>query len=295
MARVIPDARASAPVSPLPMKNVSSCLFSLAALGAATALHGAVVSANFNDLALGDPRGKQKNQQPADTGRGFGAPYWATDTGVPRIVAGDLAAPAATGYGLAQSGNPRSYQAPAYKLDDATDRRQCRPLAQKLTGTVWISFLVKNADANQAAGIDFNGRPQIANSVVGTRIVVEGGTVRVFNAGNVKAGEAIDAVPLGQAALILVRLDIGAAPNGKNDKLQLWVNPQLTANPADLPKPAFALGNTGFIGSTLAIATLGLQSYDLRTGAGQVGGILDAVTLADGEGAYAAVTGLGTP
>ena len=265
----------------------------LAAAGAFVSLHAAVVTADFNDLALGDPRANQKNNQPANTGTGFGSPYWMCDTGIPRIVEGDLVAPASTKYALKQTGPGRSFRAQTYKIENDSDRRQARPLAESLTGTVWITFLVRNGDETQCAGIDLNQRPNVYNIPTPTRIVVEGSTLRVFNAGSVKAREVANAVPLGKPALILVRLDLGGSKaNPRNDHVQVWVNPVLTADPGGLGAPTANLPDTGFIGSNKAVTTLGLQSYSSKTGDGQVGGILDAVRLADGPDAYAAVTGV---
>lgn len=278
---------------PFPMNRLRSSLVALASLGALASLPAAVVTADFNDLALGELRANQKNNQPANTGTGFGAPHWMSDTGIPRIVAGDLAPPASTNYAIKQTGPARSFQSLSYTIDNDTDRRQGRPLAEPLTGTVWISFLVKNADATQAAGLDFNVRPVAFSVPTATRIVVEGSTLRVFNAGGVKAAEVADAVPLGQAALVLVRVDLGGSEvNPKNEHMRIWVNPVLKADPAALGAPTANMRDTGFIGANKAVTSLGLQSYSTKTGSGQVGGILDSVRLADGPDAYATVTGV---
>lgn len=274
------------------MKRTLLHLLASLTLGACTQLAATVISADFNDLALGDLRPDPKAAPATASGKGFATPTWMAGTGIPRIVPGDLVAPASTGYALKQSGTPRSFQALKYKVEDASDRRQGRALATKLTGTVWLSFLVKNADANQAVSVDFNVAPQTFATPQPTRIVIEGADVRLFNAAKIKSGEAAGAVTLGQTALILVRIDLAAAKNGKNDQVRVWINPTLTRTPEELPKPNLTLLDTGFIGSSHTIATLGLASYDLRTGANQVGGVLDAVTLADGPDAYAAVTGL---
>ena len=272
------------------MKTALS-LLAAAAFNAAS-LSATVVSVDFNDLALGELRPGQKNNQPANTGQGFAATHWATDTGIPRIVNGDLTAPAATNYAIAQKPPARSYQALSYNIDNDTDRRMGRAIAEPLTGTVWITFLVKNAEEKQAAGIDLNVRPALYNVPCPTRIVVEGSTVRVFNAGGVKAGEIANIAPLGQTALVLVRLDMGGGSNPANDRMQIWVNPTLTADPDALGKPHAVLPNTGFIGANKSVHTLGLQSYNLATGAGQIGGVLDAVRLASGPEAYSAVAGV---
>ncbi len=274
------------------MKSTFKHLLASLALGASTQLTATVVSTDFNDLAVGELRPDPKRAPAVASGQGFATPTWMTGSGIPRIVPGDLAAPASTGYALKQSGTPRSFQALKYKVEDATDRRQGRALATKLTGTVWLSFLVKNADANQAVSLDFNAAPQQFSAPQPTRIVVEGADVRIYNAAKIKSGEVVGAVTPGQTALILVRIDIAAAKNGKNDQISLWVNPTLARTPEELAKPQLRLLDTGFIGSSRAISTLGIASYDLRTGANQVGGVLDAVTLADGPDGYAAVTGL---
>ncbi|HEY0946873.1 MAG TPA: hypothetical protein VGD81_16450 [Opitutaceae bacterium] len=274
------------------MKRLASAVLSLAAFVATNQLQAATAAADFNDLALGPLMANQKNSQPADSGTGFKSPHWLSGSGVPRIVAGDLTPPASTRYSLKQPGTPRSFQATSYNLEGPTDRRQGRPLAEKLTGTVWFSFIVKNADATQAAGIDFNVAPQNFSIPTASRVVIEGSTLRVFNSGSVQSVEVPDTVPLGKAALIVGCLDVAGSPtNPGNDALRLWVNPVLGGEPASLGKPTVNLGNTSFVGSAKGIISLGLQSYNTGTGSKQVGGVLDAVRLADGDAGYAAATG----
>lgn len=269
-----------------------TCFFeSLLFVGAAASLSATVVIADFNDLAFGDLRSSNINQ-PANTGTGFGDPYWAVNTGVPRVVAGDLSAPAATNYAIAQAGNARAFQSTNYTIADASDRRQARTLATSVGGVVWFSFLINNAAADSAGGIDFNTATSTFGTSVGSRIVITGTTLRVINAASVESAAIADVVALGQTALVVGRIDIGGSPvTAGNDVLNLWVNPVLTGMPGDLGAATWGSNNTNFLGTATSISILGLQSYSTLTGSGQNGGVLDSVRLADGADAYQDVTG----
>lgn len=272
--------------------NRISLTVSLLIAGAAAPLSAAVVIADFNDMALGDLRSSNLNQ-PANTGTGFGDAYWAVNTGVPRIVPGDLTAPGATNYAIAQSGDARSFQSTSYTIADTTDRRQARTLSAPLEGVVWFSFLVNNAAADSAAGLDFNISTSTFGTTVGSRIVVTGTTLRVINAASVESAAISNIVTLGQTALVVGRIEIGASPaTAGNDVLNLWVNPALTSASADLGAATWGSNNTNFLGTATGISILGLQSYSTLTGSGQNGGVLDSVRLADGTGAYFDVTGI---
>ena len=68
------------------------------------------------------------------------------------MVAGDLAAPAATNYAYTQAGTPLSAQGTF-----ASGRQATRALASPLVGsTVWFSFLLNQPTANSRGGITFN-------------------------------------------------------------------------------------------------------------------------------------------
>jgi hypothetical protein len=269
------------------------------ALGLAASSPAALVIADFNDMALGDMRSSNVNQS-ANTGTGFSDAYWAVNTSVPKIVSGNLIAPAATNYALVQSGTAQSMQATIYTINDATDRRQARNIATVLEGVVWFSFLVQNAGANQVAGIDFN-RPTNEFSIAETsprRVVLEGTTLKVFQNGGMLTGNVdVSALaPLGQTALIVGRIDIAGDQLNNNDMVSVWVNPALpTTSPYDMPVATWTSSNTDFLGTATSISTLGVLSYDTGTGSGQVGGKLDAVRLASGENAYYYVTGIPEP
>lgn len=264
------------------------------AFACAAPLSAAEVVADFNDLALGDPRASNPSQT-ANSGTGFSDAYWSVNTGILKAVAGDLVAPVATNHAVTQSGDGKSFQAPNYSVADASDRRQARAIATPLTGVVWFSFLVYNDAADRSAGIDFNTSASNFGTAIGGRIVVEGGTLRVINAANVESVSLPGAVPLGETALIVGRIAIGASPAGPgNDVINLWVNPVLTVKSSGLGAATWGSNNTNFLGSATRISVLGLQSYSTLTGPGQYGGVLDSVRLADGDTAYSDITGLVT-
>lgn len=266
-------------------------LLSSAALIGVSPLSAAVVVADFNDLNLGGLR--SGDGQPGDSGTGFGDAFWSTNTGVPRIVAGNLTAPAATNYAVIQSGNARSFQSTSYTIADATDRRQARTVAVPLTGVVWFSFLVNNSAADRTAGIDFNTATSNLGTAIGSRIVIEGTTLRVLNATNVESASIPSAVMLGQTALVVGRIEIGTSPvTAGNDIVNLWINPALDGNSSNLGAAIWGSNNTNFLGSASSISILGLQSYSTLTGSGQNGGVLDGVRFSDGVNGYYDVTGI---
>lgn len=276
---------------PHPNMNRIRFLSSVAVLGALP-LSAAVVVADFNDLALGDLRSSNVNQ-PGDSGTGFSDAYWATNTGVPRIVAGDLSAPSGTNYAVTQAGNARSFQSTSYTINDATDRRQGRTLATPLSGVVWFSFLVNNTATDRSAGLDFNVPTSNVGTTTVSRIVIEGTTLRVLNAGAVESASIGNAIMLGQTALVVGRIEIGASGvTAGNDVVNLWINPVLDGNPGNMGTSIWGSNNTNFLGSASSISILGLQSYSTLTGSGQNGGILDSVRLSDGANGYFDVTGI---
>lgn len=255
-------------------------------------LSAAVVIADFNDLVLGDPRSSNVAQT-ANSGTGFSDAYWAVNTGVPKIVAGDLTASAGTNYAVSQSGNARSFQSTNYTIGDATDRRQARTFSAPLTGVVWFSFLVNNAAADSAGGIDFNTATSNFGTTQPSRIVIEGTTLRVINAASVESASIAGVSTLGETTLVVGRVDIGGSSvTVGNDVVNLWVNPVLTGLSADLGAATWGSNNTNFLGAATGVSILGLQSYSTLTGAGQNGGVLDSMRLADGADAYYDVTGL---
>ncbi len=260
---------------------------------AAPVFGASLVVADFNDLETGDMRASNP-YQPANSGVGFGDAHWATNTAVPKIVFGDLVAPATTGYAVSQGGRPRSFQALNYTIPDDTDRRMGRALLPGgLKGSVWFSFLLRNPDASSAAGIDFNVPVEHTGTRQPSRIVIEGGTLRVFNASLVESGKREAIVPTGETVLVLGRIDIGGSgERAGRDRLLVWINPVLTDRPAGLGPAALGFGNSDFLGGAAAITHIGLQSYDLGRGGGQNGGVLDSIRLADGPDAYWKVTGV---
>ncbi len=269
-------------------------IVSVLSLGALP-LSAAVVIADFNDLVLGDPRATNLDQTP-HSGTGFADAYWAVNTGVPRIVAGDLTAPAATNYAVVQSGNARSFQSVNYNIADASDRRQARTLSTALEGVVWFSFLVHNAAADHSGGLDFNVSTSTFTTSVASRVVLEGTTLRVINAGSAEAASIAGVSTLGQTALIVGRIAIGASSvTAGNDVMSLWVNPVLTESSVGLGAATWHSNNTNFLGTAESISILGLQSYSTLTGSGQNGGVLDSVRLADGDAAYFHITGIPEP
>ena len=238
--------------------------------------NGDVVVADFNDMNLGAMR--VGDGQPAGTGVGFAEDYWGANTSWVRVVEGDLTAPASTGYNVVSSGNPQCVQG-LYPPDDRRQARHVIPVAGNLSRDIWISFLAKNVEATDVAGIDFMAtyNTNVDPPVTLRKIILAGNTLKVVSSGS--GGGEVDVsskVTLGETALVLAKLTTG----GLNDpeQLEVWIDPNVTNGEAGLPTPDFE--QSGDLEWDMdGIDWLGLQSWD--TGSSGVGGFVDNIRISN--------------
>ena len=263
----------------------AALLLGLAASGIVDVASAAPVVADFNDCALGDLREGKTNNQPANTGTGFGAPFWEGNTGVVVVVSDDLVAPAATRYAVAQAGPGRSVQTRG--ASSSTRRQQYREIEQPLTGTVWGSFLVRPLDATTHSGLTFNV-PQIdpLNRAGQGRLYVSGRALVLHAFAETTPIVVPDQFATGQTALVLFRFESATR------QLSVWINPVLTDAARDLSAATAAFhGTCDLVGSSGGIRTLGIGGYTDTTATANLA-IFDALRFSDESGAYYAATGL---
>jgi hypothetical protein len=249
----------------------------------ASAARATLVRADFNDNTAGQLQGQ-------GGGSGFAASStWAGATG-PAVVAGDLTAPASTHYALAQTaGTAQSLQAASTVT--ASAGQDNRAPAATLAGTVWFSFLVDPASSNARGGIGFNttgatsADPRVLS--VGTTLYVGYGGATTTPPGPITVSNQFT---VGQTSLVVGRIIIN--DNGSNDRISVWVNPDVTAlASASPPTPAVDTATLDQFGTGLSQVTV--SSY---TGtSGTASGIVDAVRLSDSPTAQTDVTGVPEP
>jgi len=238
---------------------------SMVVTGNAGAGSGQRVVVDFNDLKIGGMR--SVDGQVAGTGTGFGEDFWVANTGVPRVVDGDLTAPATTHYAISQTGAGRSMEHTSF----SSDRLQARALKRVLTGTVWFSFLLRVEDANDRLGIAFNRGTAFDN--LGTRIQCVGGNLVVGSEG--KLEQVANAFSLAATHLVVGRLSLGGGTVAK-DKLAIWVNPVLLPGET-LGTPVYNQEVNMLPQGGSAIESLHLVGY----GATAISGRMDSVRMSD--------------
>lgn len=255
------------------MKKRSLLLIALAF----SRLDAGTVNADFNDNTEG-PLGA------FDVGLGQGGgtgwltgDVWA-NTGTISVIAGDLAAPAATGYSVTQNPTSQSVQGTF-----TAGRQTTRAVETALTGTVWFSFLLNQPSGDSRGGITFN---QNGSSPGNPRIVAVGTDLRIALATLQPPGGGATLPAIAETALILGRLTIDNA--GGADTLEVWVNPDVTGGPDALPVADTTLSEEA-VSLDPGITRIGVQSY--ATVANPVGGIVDSLRVSDDANAFEVVTG----
>jgi hypothetical protein len=233
---------------------------------------GDLVVADFNDLAPGQLFGQAGGTGLSGT--------WGAST-LPEAVGGDLTAPAATNYAVPQSaGTPQSIRTTANS--NSGNGQASRPVAAPLSGTVWFSFLLNAPDANSRTGISFNSTGSGAG---GARMDASGTSFFISYGLGVTQPNRFT---LGQTALVVGQVVVDE--NGTNDRLRLWINPDVnTLTEETTTNRVFDASDMNWVNSS--ITSLALQSYGNNTS----GGIVDAVRLSDGPDAFFNVTGVPEP
>lgn len=249
----------------------------------APAARATLVTADFNDNTPGQLQGQSG-------GSGFAtSSVWAGATG-PAVVSGDLTAPASTHYAIAQtSGTAQSLQS-ANTVTSGAGQDNRAPAAT-LAGTVWFSFLVNPASSNARGGIGFNTTGATSTDprilAVGTTLYVGYGSSSTTPVGPITVANQFT---VGQTSLVVGRIIIN--DNGTNDRISVWVNPDVTAlASASPPTPAVDTATLNQFDNGLTQLTL--SSY---TGSsGTAAGVVDAVRVSDNPTAQTDVTGVPEP
>ncbi len=203
---------------------------------------------------------------------------WDSNSGVPDVYAGDLAAPAGTNFNLVQSvGN-----GPQVVRFDNAERQNGVDFATPLSGTVWGTFLV-NTNNGGTAGIGFNSVITFA-SLSGRPKILANGTDLTYSAADLEHEDVVisNVLPADTDSLILFKMVHDGVTGFTID---IWANPDVAAA---LPAPDISSGSTAFsniwpfnrIGVGGSRYSTGLDSY------------VDFITLSDGPDAYQDVTGV---
>jgi len=222
-----------------------------------------LVQADFNDLNLGVLQTQAG---------GVGMTGTWGNTGTIDVIGGDLSSPL---YTLTQSGTPQSVQG-----DYGQPRQSTRAVATPMSGDVWFSYLVNIPNDVGRGGISVNqnnytyGNPRLG--AADTRLFLELPDGMHWIEGQFTAGAT---------ALVVGQMQIGAG----NDTIQVWVNPDLVAQP-DITayEPAYYNASTNFASS---VSRIGVASYRYGGPSGSKGGTVDNVVFSDTPTAYQDVTG----
>lgn len=226
------------------------------------------VIATFNDLIFMDFQG-------AGGGTGFGANKW-DDAGTTyaNIISGNLGSDL---YPIRQGGQPRMMSI----TGSGTLRGGRRAFETAMTGEIWFSFLGQNSSGS-SFGLTFN--PTSASDLRPDMIRF-GSTVSGYNKVRRNAVDTTIAAAThtaGVTRLIVGRLIINS--NGANDKLTLWMDPNLVDEDGiSNDTPVFDDSSVDFVDGSV-LSSVGLIGGD--------NSLMDCLLVSDQETAYYDVTGL---
>ena len=252
------------------MKAISTSPFTILSLLAAFTVqsaHASPVIADFNDLATGGLDGQAG-------GTGFTGNWVGSGA---TVIAGDMTAPASTGYALTQSGTAQKA-----RVTSSSKTKQSRDLSTDLTGdTVWFSYLMQNSETKNARiGLTFNNTHRVFaynQTTVGT------GQHYLFLDKSTHSDNRNLWANSGQGTvLILGKITVD---DTGDDIIDLWADPNVSSGEAGLG--TVTLTNTfdyfGAAGITnIALHGVGASSY------------IDNIHFSDGPDGFAAVTGVPT-
>jgi autotransporter-associated beta strand protein len=200
-------------------------------------------------------------------------------TNTEKVVAGDLTTTVG-GYALQQSGSGL-----LGKLQGSysTSRQNYRSLAGQMSGTIWLSFLVNNSNANADCGLSLNptGNGDPANDTIRNLIEVRGSSLRVTMSGSLTP--AVKTLSIGTTHLLLTRLNVDPAGT---ETVQVWADP---ANLRLLGQPDYSISGVDLFDYLTKIAAL---SYNPDNSGN--GGYVDAIHISNRSGnqAFIDVTGI---
>jgi hypothetical protein len=236
------------------------------------------IEADFNDMTAGTMYGQSG-------GTGFDTNVWSVNTSIVKVQAGDLTAPAGTGYAITQGGTAQS----VIGEHASADRRQARK-TEVLSGEgqdIWFSFLVLNSESTHVTGIDFrNHTTATTPDFISPMILVNGTGLDIYGYNGLVASVS-NKVTLGETALIVGKLVLNGTAEAET--LSLWVNPTLTSRAA-LEATAADLSSADLEWDTSALRVLGLNSFG--SDATGNGGVIDSVRLSNEGDAFEFATGV---
>ncbi|MFZ9937911.1 MAG: Ig-like domain-containing protein [Luteolibacter sp.] len=199
-------------------------------------------------------------------------------TSVILTTTGDLVAPGSTGYNITQTGTGRSVTG-----NSSSVRRQNRATGG-MTGDIWMSWLMAPS-ADGRLGLNLNGSVKGFNGQDNVRIIAVGSSFNVYGPGtNAKTG----VFTANETVLMLGLLQMDNT--GTEDRLRLWVNPDLSLGESDVlenqtPIHDLVLDNA-IMGSSLN--TIGIIAYSATSNPGT----LDSLRLSNGAYGFSDVTGV---
>lgn len=263
-----------------PPMNSSACIrsacASIAFLSICGVVHAANSFADFGDVASGSIIAKTGGVGWTGSWSGSGSGF---------VVANNLTSSL---YAAPQSGAARHFQ-----NTNATGLRlNYRVPTFAFAGTIWFSFLMMAEEIGDRAGLALNAPTEIPFGNPGAAYTYLNGTTLNFSFGAGTAGSVEFAVPTGQTALIVGRINLNGGAGGE-DPTSVWLNPNLIANP-DINSftPFYTNASVDWLGQITSVGAIAARADDAAVGAGN----LDNIRISDGSGnanlAYAQVTGV---
>jgi hypothetical protein len=232
----------------------------------------AYVVADFNDMARG---AMTPAIQPGGTGQGFSSDHWETGTSVMTVTLGDLYAWTQTQYSVVQPGSSQ-----CVRTTSGYDRRQARSLIP-VSGDghdIWFSFLVRNTEPTDVAGIDFLN-DALSYTIAATNHIYLNGQSLLIN------GTSTDVSSrsfINENTLVVGKLTLGSVTDP--EELSVWINPALSSKTGlEAVAPEFHSDDLNWNISQLNV--LGICSYDTREESSE-GGMLDAIRISNGTDAF---------
>lgn len=208
-----------------------------------------------------------------------------TTGGTSSIVttAGDLVAPAATGYNITQS-----VVTAAHSVTGTANvaRRQSRETGG-LTGDIWMSWLMAPS-ADGRIGLNLNGSVKGFNGADNVRIIAVGSSFNVYGPGTNSQTSVFTA---GETVLVVGLLQMD--DSGADDRLRLWVNPTVSLGETDVLTNQAPLHDLVLDDATMgsSLDTVGVVAYSASSDPGR----LDSLRLSNDANGFGAVTGVPEP
>ncbi|MBX3740751.1 MAG: hypothetical protein KF712_07160 [Akkermansiaceae bacterium] len=248
----------------------------------------ALVADNFDALTNAGLSGK------FHTGTGFVSGAKWTGSSLPGVVDGTLSS---TLYNISQPGNK------FIRGTNSTDMRQAfGMLAAPMSGEIWFSFLAQTSQTtiesqirwsstglslNSPTATPFSDRGDFYVQMSGGRLEYKFGTNHTAGSVQVYGGTEL----AGVTTLVVGRLLLGGT--GTGDSVDLWVNPDLIANP-DISSLSTAYSATG-INGLASINQVGIVVHRTSSNLALESAAFDALRMSNNPDGFSEVTGVPEP